>query len=140
MHLTQASGKVFVEAILEASDKCFKADYVDLGKDEPHTTEAPGPELSLEARMSCLENEVEERRWYDNLLFARTREELDTTSNKSKEDRIVMTGLTSNVPPPREWAAKKEWIQDLVIVTLKKVLPEFSGKLGFINQGKNNGS
>lgn len=139
VHLTQASGKIFVEAILEASDKCFKADYVDLGKDEPRTKGAPGPELSLEVRMSRLENEVEERRWYDNLLFARTREELDTISNKSKEDRIVMTGLTSNVPPPREWAAKKEWIRDLVTVTLKKVLPEFNGKLGFINQGKNNG-
>jgi hypothetical protein len=139
VHLTQASGKVFVEAILEASDKCFKADYVKLSKDEPRTTGAPGPELSLEVRMSRLENEVEERRWYDNLLFARTREELDTIWNKSKEDRIVMTGLTSNIPPPCEWAAKKEWIRDLVTVTLKKVLPEFNGKLGFINQGKNNG-
>jgi len=139
VHLTQASGKIFVEAILEASDKCFKADYVDLGKDEPRTKGAPGPELSLEVRMSRLENEVEERRWYDNLLFARTREELDTIANRAKEDRIVITGLTSSTPPPSEWVPRKEWLRKLVIATLTKVYPEFNGQLGFINQGKNNG-
>jgi hypothetical protein len=82
---------------------------------------------------------LEERRWYDNLLFARTREELDTISNKAKEDRIVITGLTSATAPPRDWTPRKEWLRKLVVDTLKKVYPEFNGNLGFINQGKNNG-
>ncbi len=92
VHLTPAAGKIFVASILEASEKIFKSDFVDLGKEDPKPDAEPG--VSLEVRMLRLENEVEERRWYDNLLFARTREELDTISNKAKEDRIVMTGLT----------------------------------------------
>jgi hypothetical protein len=137
VHFTPAAGKIFVASILEASEKIFKSEFVDLDKDDPKPDAEPG--ASLEVRMSRLENDVEERRWYDNLLFARTREELDTISNKAKEDRIVMTGLTSSVPPPREWVQRKEWLRALVVDTLKKVQPDFGGKLGFINQGKNNG-
>ena len=137
VHLTPAAGKIFVEAILEASEKVFKAAFVDLDADSNGPSVIP--ELNLEVRLCRLENEVEERRWYDNLIFARTREELDTIANKAKEDRIVMTGLTSSTPPPREWGPRKEWLRLLVVDTLKKILPDFNGKLGFINQGKNNG-
>jgi len=137
VHLTPESGKTFVESILEESDKIFNSDYVDLSKDEAGETSAP--EMYLENRIRKLENEVEERRWYDNLLFARTREELDTIANRAKEDRIVITGLTSSTPPPSEWVPRKEWLRKLVIATLTKVYPEFNGQLGFINQGKNNG-
>jgi hypothetical protein len=72
-------------------------------------------------------------------LFARTREELDTAANKLKEDRIIMTGLTSKTPPPMDRVKKREWLSNLVIDTLKKIKPDFDGKIGFINQGKNNG-
>ncbi len=96
-------------------------------------------ELNLEGPLCRLENEVEEQRWYDNLIFARTREELDTIANKAREDCIVMTGLMSSTSPPREWGPRKEWLRLLVIDTLKKILPDFNGKLGFINLGKNNG-
>jgi hypothetical protein len=137
VHLTPDAGKLFVGSILEAADKIFSADYVDLAKDDKSKPEAP--EFNLENRLKRLESEVEERRWYDNLLFARTREELDTISNKAKEDRIVITGLTSATAPPRDWNPRKEWLRKLVVDTLKKVYPEFNGNLGFINQGKNNG-
>jgi hypothetical protein len=86
-----------------------------------------------------LEVEVEERRWNDNLLFARTREELDTATNKTKEDRIIITGLTSTTPPPLDKVQKSQWIRKVVIDTLKKVKPDFDGKIGFVNQGKSNG-
>jgi hypothetical protein len=136
VHLTPSAGKIFVESILEASEKVFKSEFVDL---DDEADGHPGSELNLDGRLRKLENEVEERRWYDNLIFARTREELDTIANKAKEDRIVMTGLTSSNPPPRDWAPRKEWLRTLVIDTLKKVLPDFNGKVGFINQGKSNG-
>jgi hypothetical protein len=137
VHLTKAAGRVFIDAILEASERIFKSELVDLENDDAGSGEAP--ELALANRLTKLENEVEERRWNDNLLFARTREELDTIANKAKEDRVVITGLTSASPPPVEWAQRKEWLRKLVIETLKKVYPTFSGNLGFINQGKNNG-
>jgi hypothetical protein len=135
IHLTPAAGKIFVEAILEASEKIFRSEVVDLEMDETITDEAP----ALANRLSRLENEVEERRWNDNLIFARTREELDTIANKAKEDRVVITGLTSTTPPPSDWSQRKVWLRKVVIDVLKKVYPQFSGNLGFINQGKNNG-
>jgi len=139
IHLTPDAGKAFVGSILEESDKIFNSDYVDLARDETESSATGSPEMFLENRIRKLENEVEERRWFDNLLFARTREELDTIANKAKEDRIVITGLTSSTPPPVEWVPKKEWLRKLVIATLKKVHPDFNGQLGFINQGKSNG-
>jgi len=135
VHLTPDSGKIFVGSILEESDKIFNSDFVDLSEGG----ESSAPEMFLENRIRKLENEVEERRWYDNLLFARTREELDTIANRSKEDRIVITGLTSSTPPPSDWIPRKEWLRKIVIDTLVKVYPDFNRQLGFINQGKNNG-
>jgi hypothetical protein len=137
IHLTPAAGKVFVEAILDASEKIFRSKIVDLESDETITEDSP--ELVLANRLGKLENEVEERRWNDNLIFARTREELDTIANKAKEDRVVITGLTSTTLPPSDWSQRKVWLRKVVIDVLKKVYPQFSGNLGFINQGKNNG-
>jgi hypothetical protein len=139
IHLTPEAGKVFVRSILEESVKIFKSDYVDLARDDADPSALGSPEMFLENRIRKLENEVEERRWFDNLLFARTREELDTIANKAKEDRIVITGLTSSTPPSVDWVPRKEWLRKLVIAALKKVHPDFNGQLGFINQGKNNG-
>jgi hypothetical protein len=94
---------------------------------------------TIDQRLGKLEYEIDERRWNDNLLFARTREELDTATNKTKEDRIIITGLTSSTPPPRDKVQKSQWIWKIVAETLKRIKPDFDGKIGFVNQGKNNG-
>ena len=133
VHLTDASGRIFVEGMLEAAEKIFGAQFIDLTvRDTPADT-------SLAERVRKLEVDTEERKWNDNLLFARTREELDTASNRTKEDRIEITGLSSSTPPPVDKDQKKAWLRDLVLETIKKVLPTFDGTLGFVNQGKSNG-
>jgi len=137
VHLTQAAGKIFVSHIVEAAEEIFKAQFVDLSDDE--TNGESDPAVGLEKRVAKLENDTEERKWHDNMLFARTREEIDTMANKAKEDRIIMTGLTSTTPPPADWDQKKIWLRELVISTIKKIKPDFDGKIGYINQGKNNG-
>jgi hypothetical protein len=142
VHLTRDSGSAFVEAILGAAESVFQASYVNLGEDddaEEDRNRVPKKKPSVEERVGRLEVEVEERRWNDNLLFARTREELDTATNKTKEDRIIITGLTSTTPPPLDKVQKSQWIRKVVIDTLKKVKPDFDGKIGFVNQGKSNG-
>lgn len=137
VHLTAASGKVFVESILEAAEKNFRAEFIELGDGDATTSSTSG--VSLEDRVRKLERDTEERKFNDNLLFARTREELDTAANKAKEDRIVITGLTSTTPPPVDKEQKKVWLRNLVLDVIKKVKPDFGGVLGFINQGKSNG-
>jgi len=135
VHLTAASGKIFVEGILEAAEKNFRAEFIELGDGTPDSSS----DASLVDRIRKLEHDTEARKFNDNLLFARTREELDTTANKAKEDRIVITGLSSTTPPPVDKELKKTWLRNLVMEVIKKVKPDFSGVLGFINQGKSNG-
>jgi hypothetical protein len=137
VHLTATSGKIYVEGILRAAKKSFKAEYVDLGDEDSADGKTAGGDV--EAHLRKLENEMEERRWNDNLLFARTREELDLASNKTKEDRVIITGLSSKKPQPKDWEGKKKWIREIVMEALKWINPDFKGEIGFINQGKNNG-
>ncbi len=134
VHLTATSGKIFVQGILEAAETFFRAEVIDLSGIDSGSDSA-----SLADRVRKLEHDTEERKFNDNLMFARTREELDTSSNKAKEDRIVITGLTSTTPPPVDKDLKKAWLRDLVMDIIKKVKPDFDGSLGFINQGKSNG-
>ena len=139
VHLTKASGKIFVEGILEAAKRTFDADYVDLEDDGSVNEDSGATKSNLESRVTKLERDTEERRWNDNLLFSRTREELDMAANKSKEDRIVITGLSSKTPAPVDREQKKTWLRNLVMDTIKMVKPDFNGTLGFVNQGKSSG-
>ena len=140
VHLTQVAGKAFITSILTQSEHTFRADFVNLDDEAQNENNSAGEErLSIERRVERLERETRDRRWNDNLLFARTREEMDTAANKLKEDRIVMTGLTSSTPAPMDGEMRKAWIRKVVTDSIRKFKPDFDGKMGFINQGKNNG-
>jgi len=145
VHLTGKSGRIFVGGILDSAEQIFQATFVDLENDDSADKEdedhqhQQGPILTIRERVEKLERETEERRWNDNLLFARTREELDTAANKLKEDRVIMTGLTSTIPPPRDREQKKAWLKTLVMETMMRIKPDFDGVIGFLNQGKHNG-
>jgi hypothetical protein len=134
-----------VECTLEAAEAVFRSSMIDLAEDDDDENSEIGDRtksskvLSVGQRLDKLEAKIDERRWNDNLMFARTREELDTATNKSKEDRIIMTGLTSASPPPRDKAQRSQWIRQVVVDTIKRFKPDFDGKIGFVNQGKNNG-
>ena len=89
--------------------------------------------------MSQMEDDGKTRRSNDNLLFARMREELDTLSNKNKEDRVVITGMTSTVAPPVDPEERRTWLRTTVEAIFKKISGDFKGKILFVNQGRNNG-
>jgi hypothetical protein len=59
--------------------------------------------------------------------------------NKTKEDRVIITGLSSKKPQPKDWEGRKKWIHKIIMEALKWIKPDFKGEIGFINQGKNNG-
>jgi hypothetical protein len=48
-----------------------------------------------------------------NLMMARVREELDSITNRKKEDRIIILGMTSNTPAP-ENLEEKTWLRKLI--------------------------
>ena len=122
VHLTPAAGRMVVDAILLTAEAFYTAETVDLTENDKEMVEtveegkvnsnevASGSKKmhpGLEQRLSTLENDVKNRRFNDNLLMARTREELDYISNSKKEDRIIITGLSSNTPMPQNHEEKK---------------------------------
>ena len=79
---------------------------------------------------------IEAKRWADCLVSARMREELDAAK---REDRVVVTGLTSTSPPPVNFIERKKWFDTLVKALIEKVSPGSPEGVFFINQGKANG-
>ena len=69
-------------------------------------------------------------------MFARTREEIDAASNRSKEDRIVINGLTSPNPLPTDPRLRIEALKGIVSETFEKILPGFQGKVIYLSQGR----
>jgi len=151
VHLTGVAGIIFVEGILSQAKDFFGAETLTIDDDEMdfsshETSDAPIPGGSgagssgdLSKKLRCMEQEGNARRANDNLLFARMREELDTMSNKNKEDRVVITGITSSVAPPVDQEARKNWLKTTVESIFKKISNDFTGKILFVNQGRNNG-
>jgi hypothetical protein len=156
VHLTEESGCVFVDGILSAAEAFFKAEFVDLeGENGPSTNKHGGIDKPTPARNevkqnTCDNNKLEKslqilnsgiikRKESDNLVFSRIREELDTISNSKKEDRLIITGLTSTLPQPNSFDEKKKWLTEIVTNLLNRLDPEFANNILFINQGKNHG-
>ena len=161
VHLTKDAGWLFVDGILRAAEDFFKAEMVDLEEeqsggermevDENKGCEKGTSKKSLivnrpmnstqnwEGKMHHLEEGVNRRRECDNLIFARVREELDLISNGKKEDRVIITGLSSSTPAPNSLEEKKKWLMEVVTKLLNKIDPELEKNIAFINQGKNRG-
>jgi hypothetical protein len=136
IHLTAASGAIFLEVILEAAEKFFDAPLVDLTGSDPNPNSSIS---SLEARLDKLERSFRgqlDKAISDNLMFARTREEMDSVANKAKEDRIVINGLTSPTPLPADPRQRIETLKDIVNGIFGKLIPGFEGKVVYLIQGK----
>jgi hypothetical protein len=132
IHLTAPSAAVFLEVILDSAERFFDAPLVDL------TDQAQGT-ASLEERLSRLESSFryqKDKGISDNLMFARTREELDATSNRAKEDRIIINGLSASDPLPTESRLRIEALKVIVAGVFERIVPGFPGKVIYLSQGK----
>ena len=65
-------------------------------------------------RTDSLEAQVRVRRQRDNYVFARMKEESDAELNKSREDRVVISGLDRFAPGLTSHAEKKEYYRSVV--------------------------
>jgi hypothetical protein len=137
VHLTGASAKIFVDTVVNGAEAYLAAVPVDL------TEEQGAPDVAgiegLERRLTILElayRRQVEINFANNLITARTREELDSTVNRSKEDRVVMTGLKSKSVMPVDNKARIEWLKKLATDIFNELVPSFTGKIQYLNQGK----
>ena len=62
---------------------------------------------TVEGEIDQLRDNLYKRQIQDSMVTARIREELDFQANIKKEDRIIMTGLTSKTPMPIQAEEKK---------------------------------
>jgi hypothetical protein len=136
VHLTSPSAKIFIDHILSKAEVFFSATNQD---DDLNEEEDVVQVESLEARLTALENAHKRQiktNFATNLMLARVREEIDAIGNKAKEDRVVMNGLKSKTPMPSETRLRIEWLKDLSMEIFKELIPNFPGKIFYLNQGQ----
>jgi hypothetical protein len=137
IHLTKPSAKIFFEVILDAAERFCKAPLVDLSDHAGFEDDGSGP--SMEDRVSRLERQMRfqnDKNVASNLMFARVREEIDTISNKAKEDRLVINGLSSATPLPTDQRLRIEALKVIAADIFEKLIPGFEGKIVYLSQGK----
>ena len=92
----------------------------------------------LSKQLKDRDREILERRIQDSLVTARIREEMDLISNTKKEDKIVITGLSSKIPMPKAGEEKTKWLDNIIGEVLKKIVPNASKHVIFSSLGSRN--
>jgi len=80
--------------------------------------------VKLDERSSSFEAQVRLRRQRDNLVFARIKEDSDSELNRSREDRVVISGLARVSSDVTSHKDKKEHYFKIVSDLVSKVLPD----------------
>ena len=123
VHLTESAGKVYVNALLYNADALFTAEVINLEEEmevenSGHQKEPIVKPEQIAKRISVVESEIANmrdgiarRRIDDSLVTARIREELDFFTNMRKEDRVVISGLTSPIIMPTNFEEKKSGLE-----------------------------
>ena len=141
IHLTKASAKTFLEVILDLAETFYRAPIVDLTEQgEVFDSDVDAHVARLEARLERLERTLKQqldKNIGNDLMFARVREEVDAGTNKSKEDRIVINGLSAATPLPSDQKQRIEALKGIVHDIFKSIIPDFKGKIVYLSQGKN---
>jgi hypothetical protein len=130
IHLTLDSGLIFIESILKVAEEIFNAEGV-AGEPKEDTTAQP---TDLNGLINVLKSRFES----DNMMFARLREEIDSTANRTREDRVVVTGITCKDPLPTDNRQRIEKLKVLAAEVFEAIKPGFEGKILYASQGRNN--
>jgi hypothetical protein len=72
----------------------------------------------------------------NDLMFARSREETDAGTNRNKEDRLIMNGITSATPLPTDPRERIEALKKIAGEVFGSLIPDFQGKIVYLSQGK----
>ena len=154
VHLTPGMGLQFLNAVLYFAGQFFDASLVNLEDEAQMETEetevvasGSGGILQLTQNQETLKTteeklleviaDMEKRRANDDLVFARIREELDFIANTRKEDRIVITGLTSDTPKPKGEAEVRGWARAAVDAALHSIIPDSDKNIQFCSPNRN---
>jgi hypothetical protein len=140
VHLTSSSAKVFLNTILEAAECFLTSVDTDSGaREEEGEVIDLEANKTLEERLEALEKKFEDQsnlNFTNSLMFARIREELDTTSNKAKEDRVVINGIRLKSPLPADTRGRIDKLRAIAKTIFEQIMPGFKGEIVYLTQGK----
>ncbi len=142
VHLTADSGRTFVNMLLFNSENFFETEVIDLAEEterrEPNRQQKVFEKglKNLEKKLEDLNSGIFRRRFNDNLVMARLREDVDVTSNINKEDKMILSGLSCKTPKPTGSDEAKKWLKDIVSEILEKIESGSSSKIIFVTQGR----
>jgi hypothetical protein len=147
IHFTESSGKLYVNALQVSADSFFTTEIINLEEEIERSNTQTGDETAgkpeqlskgisvVELEIANLKDDIIRRRIDDSLVTARIREELDFFSNARKEERIVISGLTSRIPIPSSIYERKKWLKELVGAVLDQVEDNSSSHIVNVMQG-----
>ena len=161
VHLTPDHGTIFVTTTLEKAETFFKAEIIDLeqmmeiGEEVESAREGANvrkttllvsqgkPELgervtNLEINLRKMGTDIEARRFVDNMVSARMREEIDAITNNNKEDRLIITGMINKIPMPQTIQDRKKWLLEMVGEVIDRIEQGAAAKIIWANQGRRN--
>ena len=82
--------------------------------------------MSLAQRSEVFETQVRVRRQRDNFVFARIKEETDADLNRTREDRVVISGLSRASAGLSSHVEKKEYYRSIVSDLVGVACPELT--------------
>jgi hypothetical protein len=88
---------------------------------------------SNKAGIKNLNVDFKKRKLEDNKCLAALSEEADLNVNKSKQDWVVVFGLSSKTPLPTFKPDRIKALRDLVMAQFLKIKPDFDGSIYFIS-------
>ena len=152
VHLTKESGEAYVNGLLHKAGALFTAEIIDLENETSKKPERSAENANqniprsnfeqgikdLDAKLTELNQNMFRRRFQDSLVMARIREDVDFISNTNKEDKMMISGLTSKTPRPSGREEIKKWLKDMVTEALEAIETGSSKEIIFISQGRSN--
>ena len=148
IHLTDAMGLQFLQAIVYYAEKVYEAEVVDLEGMDTNVEPIAGGSGSVEiqnevARDATVQEQIDgikvdtqRRRHFDSLVTARLREENDHSINLKKENKIIVTGLESRTPMPNDKVESKKWVDELIGGALNYLIKDSAGEVAFTSPGR----
>ena len=152
VHLTIEAGKKFVETILYFAGEFFDATLMEFDDKtgeavamEPvgmDITDESGPvastsrEQTIEHQLAEIKEDIKERRHNDSLVMARIREEMDHMINVKKENKLIVTGLVTDVARPADKKEEQKWLCGVVGAALDFLIRDSSKGIAFVTAGR----
>ncbi len=158
VHLTQSAGRNFVGNLIGMAEESFSAIQINLEDGDKEDGDKEEDQISKVLKLGAatsaaksslnindlkkttnelktwknhIERNLNSRFRSDNLMFARLRDEMDSETNRKREDRTQVTGLVEQAKVPRVNAERNEFLRNAAKDFCSAIKNDFDGTVVF---------